>query len=289
MPLLLLSLVVLPACFAGPSTRATDDVRVLSAVAELYHFFNNSTGLFDQTIYWQDALAVEALANVGILYPAQSEYLTAKINKTFHHTGKDLNTSNAREMNLQLSGYFDDEGWWGLAWLRAFEMTGDEAYLQRAELIFDDLKGRGWNASSCGGGVQWQYSDGVMGSGGYYKNAITNELFFAMAAKLAVVSPVQTKREAFRYDALLAWTFFNQSGIIGEHSLVNDGLCCWKYDKAIDLCCKDLVCKQHMECKAGNETTMVCGNYCTDEDVCVNNNQTTWTYNQVREIHTYIC
>jgi predicted alpha-1,6-mannanase (GH76 family) len=181
-------------------------------------------------------------------------------------------------MNLQLSGYFDDEGWFGLAWIRAFEMTGEESYLFRAKSIFDDLKLRGWNSSSCGGGVQWQYSDGIMGSNGYYKNAITNELYMAMAAKLALLSPTGTQRTYFLQEAVKAWEFFNRSGLIGEQSLVNDGLCCWKYDKAVDECCKDEVCKQHMSCKS--DKGMVCGNYCKESDICVSNNQTTWTYNQ---------
>ncbi|KAH8043850.1 glycosyl hydrolase [Aureococcus anophagefferens] len=56
------------------------------------------------------------------------------------------------------------------------EAAGDAAYLDRAAKIFADLAVHAWD-DACGGGVWWSYAKS-------YKNAITNELFFAMAMKL---------------------------------------------------------------------------------------------------------
>ena len=63
---------------------------------------------------------------------------------------------NATVMDLQLSGYFDDSLWWGKGWAAVYELTGQAKYFERAELIYADVRDRGWNETSCGGGVQWQ-------------------------------------------------------------------------------------------------------------------------------------
>ena len=56
------------------------------------------------------------------------------------------------------SGYFDDEEWWGLAWLKAYDLTQNATYLRRSQAVFDDLATRSWSDTSCGGGVCWQAS-----------------------------------------------------------------------------------------------------------------------------------
>ena len=64
---------------------------------------------------------------------------------------------------------FDDHQWWELAWIRAYQATGNVSYLQRAALIFDFVATNAWTPL-CGGGVIW------CPNGDPYKNAITNEL-----------------------------------------------------------------------------------------------------------------
>lgn len=52
-----------------------------------------------------------------------------------------------------INNYYDDEGWWALAWVRAFDVTGNTEYLDMAESIFADMQG-GVNGT-CGGGIWW--------------------------------------------------------------------------------------------------------------------------------------
>jgi hypothetical protein len=56
----------------------------------------------------------------------------------------------------QVQAWFDDNGWWGLAFLDAYRATGLDAYLEEAERAFDFLARAGWNAQ--GGGLWWNTS-----------------------------------------------------------------------------------------------------------------------------------
>lgn len=112
-----------------------------------------------------------------------------------------------------LDGYYDDEGWWALAWIRAYDVIGNAEYLFMAESIFHDMQGGSVN-STCGGGIWWDKNR-------TYKNAIANELFLSVAAHLA--------NRASHADAYLAiaerqWAWFQRSGMINNENLVNDGL-----------------------------------------------------------------
>ena len=50
-----------------------------------------------------------------------------------------------------INDYYDDEGWWILAWIKAYDLTNDNKYLKMAKITFSDMA-LGWD-SVCGGGV----------------------------------------------------------------------------------------------------------------------------------------
>jgi len=105
----------------------------------------------------------------------------------------------------------DDEGWWGLAWVRAHALTGDAQYLNLAKLIFKDMSDY-WD-TQCNGGVWWDRKR-------TYKNAVTNELYFALAAGLYLQSNDATYLDWAKRE----WQWFEASGMINGNWLVNDGL-----------------------------------------------------------------
>lgn len=130
--------------------------------------------------------------------------------------------------------------------MRAWELTANASYINRTHIIFEHQVDVAWNASSCLGGVMWQgyiYSEKRWGNP--YKGAITNELFLMITAKMAVLGPPET-RGRYAEWAQRAWAWFQRSGLIGEKGLINDGL----------------------------------DTFVGHEDICRNNNQTAWTYNQ---------
>jgi hypothetical protein len=52
--------------------------------------------------------------------------------------------------------WFDDNGWWGLAFLDAYRATGVKRYLREAERAFAFIAKAGWNTG--GGGLWWNTS-----------------------------------------------------------------------------------------------------------------------------------
>ncbi len=56
----------------------------------------------------------------------------------------------------QVQTWFDDNGWWGLAFLDAYQATGVSSYLKEAERAFEFVARVGWNEK--GGGLWWNTS-----------------------------------------------------------------------------------------------------------------------------------
>jgi predicted alpha-1,6-mannanase (GH76 family) len=113
-----------------------------------------------------------------------------------------------------INNYYDDSGWWALAWIAAYDATGNPSYLAMAETIFAYMTA-GWD-NVCGGGLYWNTANG-------YKNAIPNELFLDVAAKLANRTTGAASGSYLAW-AQKEWTWFNNSGMINSSNLVNDGL-----------------------------------------------------------------
>jgi len=82
---------------------------------------------------------------------------------------------NAAQGNF-INDFTDDTGWWALAWIRAYDLTGDNRYLNTARRGVDFM----WSNHDdvCRGGLWWTVNRG-------YKNATSNELFVKAAAELA--------------------------------------------------------------------------------------------------------
>jgi predicted alpha-1,6-mannanase (GH76 family) len=171
-------------------------------IKTLQSWYDPATGLWKTTGWWNSANAVSVLADYSQL-SGSSEYLVAM-----------SNTFNVNAGSGFLNEYYDDEGWWALAWIAAYDGTGDAQYLGMSQRIFSDMF-TGWD-STCGGGIWWNKDR-------KYKNAIANELFLSVAANLA--ARTTGAQQASNLDwAKREWTWFSGSGMINSESLINDGL-----------------------------------------------------------------
>ncbi len=178
----------LPACAAA-------------GIESLQKWYVQETGQWQTTGWWNAANATTVLIAYSRLAPAPD--LKPAIQNTFARNSK----------GGFLNQYYDDEGWWALAWIDAYQWSRDSRYLEMAEQIFADMT-QGWD-DTCGGGIWWRKDR-------RYKNAIANELFLSVAARLASAAPEQ--RRTYLAWARREWRWFAASGMINARGLINDGL-----------------------------------------------------------------
>ncbi|CAM1511548.1 Fc.00g090610.m01.CDS01 [Cosmosporella sp. VM-42] len=111
-----------------------------------------------------------------------------------------------------INEYYDDEGWWALAWIRSHDAAGDQDFLEAAVDIFNDMQtGTG---TPCGGGIFWNKDR-------KYVASIANELYLSVAASLARRIP---DNGTYLEIAKSQWEWFSHSGLINDDHLINDGL-----------------------------------------------------------------
>lgn len=143
--------------------------------------------------WWQSATALESIIDNMMLTDSTTYY--DAIETTF------VNAQN--EAKGFINDYYDDEGWWAITWIKAFDFTGDEKYLSMAKSIFHDLT-LGWDDHTCRGGLWWKKSH-------EYKAAIQNELFLVVAARLHQRSSGDDEHKYLEW-AQREWNWLNNSG-----------------------------------------------------------------------------
>src|SRR5579872_6221474 len=90
-------------------------------IASLQKWYVEDTGLWRTTNWWNAANATTVLIRYSRL--SGSEQLKPSIENTF-----------ARNSSKKfLNEYYDDEGWWALAWIDAYEWSHEPRYLAMAE------------------------------------------------------------------------------------------------------------------------------------------------------------
>jgi predicted alpha-1,6-mannanase (GH76 family) len=181
-----------------------------ASMSALQRMYNTSTGQWQHALWWQQANALETTIDYSL--QTHTDTYTTDIAITFNHN-KDYNF---------LDAYYDDEGWWAITWIKAYDLTHRTDYLELAKTIFHDMT-NAWD-STCNGGIWWDKQR-------TYKNAITNELFLQVAVRLHQRTPGDTlhsvddpQHRSYFDWAMKEWRWFKQSGMINSSHLVNDGL-----------------------------------------------------------------
>lgn len=157
-------------------------------------------------LWWNSANSLTSLANLAQIAPDQ---FGSTGNHYFQNT---LTAARAANGGSYVNNFYDDEGWWAMAWIRVYDATQDRQYLDVARNIFQDLiKGLG---ATCGG--QWWSKDKN------YVASIANELFIEVAASLANRSPNDGTDYRIYANNNLAWLM--NSGLINSDNTINDGI-----------------------------------------------------------------
>ena len=254
--------------------------RATAAISALQGFYNQTSGLWDTTGWWNsgNCLTVFAdYASIDTSYASEARKVFAntferaqiqeltieqqispeRYAKIVQHgfridspqapTDREKRAINSLDQRIFfnvtnfpgfLNDFYDDEGWWALAWIRAYDVTGrtETRYLNIAISIFEDMT-TGWSDGKSSKthceGLWWNKQQANI-------NAIENELFLSVAAHLATRVGV-LRRDYYLSWALKEWSWFEGTGMITSRNLINDGI---------------------------------------RLDTCKNNGETIWTYNQ---------
>jgi predicted alpha-1,6-mannanase (GH76 family) len=180
------------------------DTRCQQAVETLQKWYNTGNGVWNTTGWWNSGNALTA--TIDYMQRSNDHAYISDLTTTYAK-GVPPGTNNHNFTN----DYYDDEGWWAMAWLDAYDLTGNTTYLSAAEYLHWDTT-YAWD-TVCGGGVWWDRSHS-------YKNAIPNELFFALGARLYL----RTGNSSYLTWAQKTWNWFEASGMINSQNLINDGL-----------------------------------------------------------------
>jgi hypothetical protein len=164
--------------------------------------------------WWNSADALTALM-AWMKRSGRTDYLwvvdrTFTVNKGVFPAGQK--SSDPIEGDF-ISRAVDDAAWWGLAWVQAYDLTGDPKYLNEAVTIANYVNGF-WDTSTCGGGVWWDRER-------TYKNSVTIGLYVRLSASLHNRIAGDT---TWLNRAVTGWNWFTASGLINSSNLVNDGL-----------------------------------------------------------------
>ena len=210
-----------------------------AAFRTLQTWYNETTGIYDTTGWWNSANGLTTVADLAAVSPKTTSQIIEVLANSFVAAPKtNLGLQATKEIKADfnivssysivplkisdsnstakpnpegfLNDFYDDEGWWALAWIQAYDITQKKEYLQAAEDIFSDMK-KG-STTPCGG-IWWDKPK-------TYVNAIANELYLSVASHLAN----RANRTLYLPIAQEQFTWFQESGMINSQNLINDGL-----------------------------------------------------------------
>ena len=189
------------ACTAWARSTVHAGTPMEAAATALMQFYDNGGSW--NNLWWNGANCFQALL----------DYMVLTGDRTYMYI---VDTTYEKNKNKQwgnfTNDYIDDVGWWALAWVRAFDLTGNAKYLEMAKFDADYMYATA--DDRCGGGIYWTVRLD-------HKNAIPNELYIKLAASLHNRIPGDTK---YLSQALAVWEWFNNVGVINNENLVNDGI-----------------------------------------------------------------
>jgi predicted alpha-1,6-mannanase (GH76 family) len=174
-------------------------------ITTLQSWFEPKTGLYRTTGWWNSANAITTLA----------DYTRVTDDRQFASVFPITFSAAQRTSPGFLNNYYDDEGWWALAWVDVYDITHEQQYLKMAESIFADMT-TSWD-ETCAGGIWWSKER-------TYKNAIANELFLSVAAHLAARNNDGKTKERYLNWAKREWKWFANTGMVNAGHQINDGL-----------------------------------------------------------------
>lgn len=202
--------------FAATAASASAPVTTPQQAGIATLMSSYSDGLIDSSSWWQSAVAQSTVETYQQATGDTSYY------QDIVTTYDDWNGSSRPDSLPDFEdAYADDTGWWGLAWMQAYTMTGDSAYLQLAEDDANYIYQHFWdsNGSGCdgaGGGLWWWDDNGTLTG----RSTIQNALFLELTSELHETLSGDTKYLGY---ANAEYSWLSSSGLIQSDGLVWNG------------------------------------------------------------------
>ncbi|MFE4057734.1 glycoside hydrolase family 76 protein [Streptomyces sp. NPDC059096] len=182
--------------------------------------------------WWNSAVALTSVVDFAER-TGRRDYDWA-ISRTFEQN-RGVFPAGARSSD-PVEGHFisravDDAAWWAVAWLAAYDHTGERRYLDEAVTITSYVQ-RHWDTGTCGGGVWWDREH-------TYKNAVTSGLYLWLTVALHERLDGDTvwgARAATAADWYLASGMINSSGLVNDgltSGCANNGQTVWSYNQGL--------------------------------------------------------
>uniref|UniRef100_A0A1X7UYV4 Mannan endo-1,6-alpha-mannosidase n=2 Tax=Amphimedon queenslandica TaxID=400682 RepID=A0A1X7UYV4_AMPQE len=209
----------LPQLKAAPNSSSNSPYNLVSNLQTGYYckeviagpswrYQPGNCGVIRNRYMWLDAVGFETMTNFKSLFNVTEFEIDSGSVPLFLKEELGLELLKVGEQGN------DDRLWWALAFINAYRYNPNNTeYLKVAEAVYQDIKDKYWDPTSCSGGVWWDLARS-------YKNAITNELFLTVAIDLYQVK----KEQDYLDEAKKAADWFIDSQMVNASSLINDGL-----------------------------------------------------------------
>ena len=178
--------------------------RAAAGMVPLQALYHTDTGLFDKNDWWTSGNELEAV--IDYTRETGDQQYVGDIENTFVKNEKS---------KFDRHGFYDDDGWWAIVWIKAYDLRKEQKYLDMAKTIFARMASS-WD-NKCGGGIYWRNQKDK-------KNAIPNSLFMQTAAKLHQRTPGDAGAGSYLEWAERTWSWFKASGMLAANKQVLDTL-----------------------------------------------------------------
>lgn len=201
------------------SVNKTDDTKESTTI-----YAENAERAFEslKALYWDDNRDIfysTNLKNTNLNYWWQAHGLDAIVDASlrvgenrYFNMISDFHKGLVKANNGYTNDFYDDMAWMGLAFLRAYELTKVEEYLNTSLLLWHDIK-TGWNDNE-GGGIAWNKNMLA------YKNTPSNATTAMLSFRLYAIT--NDKKYLDLGEKIMLWL---QNTLVDESSgMVWDGI-----------------------------------------------------------------
>ena len=200
-----------------------------AALDRLQQWYNHETGLWKSygPSWWQSANALTTLIDMAHAgSPKAKKLANTVVPNTFRAAGAfnvreghrlRRSLGHAESPNPFSNSFYDDEGWWAMAWIKAYDLTGNKAYLATAEALFADMT-TGWGTNCSTEAMWWDKQHSHM-------DPISDTLFLEVAAWLANRPTAAEKKSHYVQWATRIWDGFRRGPMyVSEEHYVTAGV-----------------------------------------------------------------